>query len=105
MGFFDFLRLPNINSGVAEFNATPGAVLLDVRSPAEYSGGKIPGSINLPIQDIDKIGSVTENKDTPFFVYCYSGARSGQAVSRLHELGYKNAKNIGGFAAYSGKVE
>ena len=39
------------------------------------------------------------------FVYCHSGAKSGQAVSALRRMGYTNVKNIGGIAAYSGKVE
>lgn len=37
--------------------------------------------------------------------YCYSGARSAQAVSALRRMGYTNVKNIGGIAAYAGKVE
>ena len=39
------------------------------------------------------------------FGYCHSGAKSGQAVSALRRMGYTNVKNIGGIAAYSGKVE
>ena len=39
-------------------------------------------------------------KDTPLFVYCHSGRRSGAAVLRLRELGYTNAKNIGGIIHY-----
>ena len=44
-------------------------------------------------------------KDTPLFVYCHSGARSRQAAALLAQMGYTNAKNIGGIAAYRGKVE
>ena len=39
------------------------------------------------------------------FVYCYSGARSGQAVEALKKMGYEDVKNIGGIAAYRGKLE
>ena len=52
MGFFDFLKGPDINQGVAEWNATPGAVLLDVRTPQEYREGHIPNSVNLPLQSL-----------------------------------------------------
>ena len=48
---------------------------------------------------------VTENKDTVLYVYCRSGARSRQAVSLLKHMGYTNVHNIGGIAAYTGKVE
>ena len=105
MGFFDFLKQPDVNQGVANYYNTPGAVLLDVRTPQEYSEGYIPGSKNVPLQTLDKVRSVVENKDTELFVYCYSGARSRQAASALRQMGYTNVQNIGGIAAYQGKVE
>ena len=105
MGFFDFLKQPDINKGVADFRNTEGAILVDVRTPQEYREGHIPGSENVPLQQLDKISSVTENKDTPMFVYCYSGARSRQATAILLHMGYANVNNIGGIAAYQGKVE
>ena len=105
MGFFDFLKGPDINQGVKEFQETPGAVLLDVRTPQEYQGGYIPGSVNIPLQTLGRENTLPANKDTPLFVYCHSGARSGQAVRLLARMGYAHAKNIGGIAAYTGKVE
>ena len=105
MGFFDLFRQPDINALAEEYRNTPGALLIDVRSPQEYSFGRIPGSINIPVEDIDKFDSVAENKDVPLYVYCQSGMRSSRAVSKLHHFGYKNAKNIGGIMAYSGKME
>ena len=105
MGFFDFFKQPDINQGIKDYQATPGAILLDVRTTQEYVGGHIPGSKNIPLQVIDKITSVTENKDTVLYVYCQSGARSRQATSILQGMGYTNVNNIGGIAAYSGKVE
>ena len=105
MGLFDILRGPGINQGVKEYSETAGAVLLDVRTEAEYREGHIPGSQNLPLQEIDRVGETVGEKDTPLFVYCRSGARSGQAVEALKRMGYHNAKNIGGIAAYTGKVE
>ena len=105
MGFFDFFKQPDINQGVKAYAATPGAILLDVRTSEEYRGGHIPGSKNVPLQTIDKVASVVENKDTALYVYCYSGARSRQAVGHLQQMGYTNVNNIGGIAAYTGKVE
>jgi rhodanese-related sulfurtransferase len=57
------------------------------------------------LQQLDKISSVTDNKNVPMFVYCYSGGRSRQATYMLQHMGYTNVQNIGGIAAYSGKVE
>ena len=105
MGIFDFFKHPDINQGVQEFKNAAGAVLLDVRSPQEYREGHIPGSQNVPLQQLDKVEEVTDNIDTILYVYCHSGARSRQAVSLLQAMGYTNVHNIGGIAAYSGKVE
>ena len=105
MGFFDFLRQPDVNQGVKEYKNTTGAVLLDVRTPEEYSEGHIPESKNVPLQMLDKVRSVVENKDTELFVYCYSGARSRQAAMMLVQMGYTKVNNIGGISSYRGKVE
>ena len=105
MGIFDFFKHPDINQGVQEYKNAAGAVLLDVRTPQEYREGHIPGSQNVPLQQLDKVEEVTENKDTVLYVYCRSGTRSSQAVSLLKHMGYTNVHNIGGIAAYSGKVE
>ena len=105
MSFFDFFRQPDINRGVTDFHNTPGAILLDVRTPQEYREGHIPSSQNVPLQTIDKVRTVAENKDMPLYVYCHSGGRSRQAVQLLRQMGYCNVTNIGGIAAYRGKVE
>lgn len=105
MRIFDFFKQPDIHKGLKEYAETENAVLLDVRTPQEYREGHIPGSKNVPLQTIDKVSSVTENKDTVLFVYCHSGARSRQATAMLQHMGYTNVTNIGGIAAYQGKVE
>ena len=53
----DFLKPADINAGVEEFRATPGARLVDVRTPGEYAGGHIPGAANVPLQQISAIAS------------------------------------------------
>ena len=105
MGIFDFFKQPDIHKGLKEYAQTENAVLLDVRTPQEYREGHIPGSKNVPLQTIDNVTSIAENKDTALFVYCYSGARSRQATALLQQMGYTNVQNIGGIAAYQGKVE
>ena len=104
MGLFDFFSNANINAGVAEYETIDGAVLLDVRTVAEYHDGHIDGSVNLPLDRISSIENIVEDKTTPLYVHCYSGSRSGQAVAYLKQMGYTNAKNIGGISNYRGKV-
>ena len=105
MGFFDMFRQKDINEGIKEYGSVSGAVLLDVRTPQEYREGHIPESKNVPLQMIDTVASVVKTKETPLFVYCYSGSRSGQAVHVLRRIGYTNVINIGGISSYTGKVE
>jgi len=52
MGFFDLFRGPDINQGLKEFQSATDAVLLDVRTPQEYSEGHLPESKNIPLQTI-----------------------------------------------------
>lgn len=105
MGLFDFFRnTADINAGVAEYEKTNGAVLLDVRTAEEYRDGHIDGSVNLPLDEISFIEDAVKDKSTPLYVHCYSGSRSGQAVSYLDQMGYTNATNIGGISSYRGKV-
>ena len=105
MSVFDYFKQPDIHKGLKEYAQTENAFLLDVRTPQEYREGHIPGSKNVPLQQLDKMSSVADNKNIPLFVYCYSGGRSRQATALLQHMGYTNVQNIGGIAAYSGKVE
>ena len=105
MRFLNLFGSPNINQGIQAFQEAPGALLLDVRTVQEYRQGHIPQSKNVPLQSIDKIAELVDNKDTAIFVYCHSGARSRQAAMMLQHMGYTNVKNIGGITAYEGKVE
>ena len=105
MGFFDFLKQPDINQGVLEFRNTEGAVLLDVRTPQEYREGHIPGSENIPLQQLDEVDWVTDDMDTVLYVYCQSGSRSRQAAALLRQMGYTNVRNIGGIRSYDAALD
>ena len=105
MEAFNPFQRSDINQGVNVFRSTPGAILLDVRSEQEYREGHIPGSRNIPMRQLDKVEEVAENKDSALFVYCYSGARSGQAAALLRRMGYTDVRNIGGICAYFGTTD
>lgn len=97
-------KKPDFDQGIKEYNSVGDAFLLDVRSSREYQSGHIPGSHNLPLKHIERAADLVNNKDAKIFVYCQSGARSRQAASALKNMGYANVKNIGGMAAYKGRV-
>lgn len=105
MGLFDFLRRPDIHAGLARWADAPGAVLLDVRTPAEFREGHIPGSRNLPVDEIRRAADLVTDRETPIFLYCASGARSASGARQLRNMGYQHVTNIGGIAGYRGKVE
>ena len=99
-----FSNTADTNTGVAEYKTNVAAVLLDVRTLEEYSDEHIDGSVNIPLDRISSVENIVKDKSTPLYVYCLSGGRSGQAVSYLKQIGYTNAKNIGGISSYRGKV-
>ena len=104
MGIFEALfHKADINTYIAEYKETPGAFLIDVRTGPEYEAGHIEGSINVPLHSIHFIVNHVRDIEAPIYVYCQSGARSGQATSMIKEMGYKNVNNIGGVNRYKGK--
>ena len=105
MGLLTNLMGSDLAQGLAEYEKTPGAVLLDVRTPEEYAQGHVAGSRNLPLQVITRVEEEIPDMDTPVFVYCQSGGRSRRAAAFLEKVGYANVKNIGGVAGYNGPLE
>lgn len=71
-----------------------GGVLIDVRGPNGFATGSIPGSINIPLNDIrDRMNEIP--KDKTIYVTCRSGIDAYIATRILKENGYK-AKNVDG---------
>ena len=58
----------------------------------------------MPLASVHFIVNHVRDIEAPVYVYCQSGARSGQATSMFREMGYKNVKNIGGVNRYKGKL-
>lgn len=71
-----------------------GAFLVDVRTPGEFTGGHVKGSVNIPLNTIT--GQLPEFKNKKnIVVFCQSGARSSQAKSILQQKGIENVINGG----------
>lgn len=69
-----------------------GAVIVDVRTPAEFKGGNAKGSINIPLQNLaSKTGKLTGKE---VILVCRSGARAERAKSILSQKGI-TAHNAG----------
>ena len=76
--------------------ANPDLILLDVRTQAEFDEGHIPGAVCLPVDMIAADMPFPFGKDAEILVYCRTGRRSADAVSKLRELGFTDVSDIGG---------
>lgn len=82
-------------------------VILDVRRFSEFKSGKIPNSINIPVDDLEfELDEIEEFKDRPILVYCKAGIRSSVACSILENEGFSTLYNLrGGILDYTGTIE
>src|SRR5215207_5084946 len=84
----------------------PGYLLLDVRSPGEYSDtssstglniGHLNGAVNIDIRQIGpRLGELASYKEKPVFVYCSHSQRSRRVSKMLADSGFTNISNING---------
>lgn len=80
-----------------------GAVILDVRTKAEYQGGNIKGSLNIPLNQLS--GSLNKlNPDSTIITCCASGMRSATACSILKSNGFKEVHNGGGWSSLERRI-
>lgn len=78
------------------------ALVLDVRSIAEYKKGHVVNAINIPLNGLAKqLQTLEKYKDKPIIVACKSGSRSGMAVKMLMKKGFEKVHNLrGGMMAW-----
>jgi rhodanese-related sulfurtransferase len=74
---------------------TPGAILVDVRTPEEYREGHLAKSLLIPVDRVAaSAASALPKKDAPLLVYCRSGSRSSVAAATLKKMGYTNITDL-----------
>ncbi|MBL1281559.1 MAG: rhodanese-like domain-containing protein [Fluviicola sp.] len=77
--------------------------IVDVRTQAEFMGGNVSGSINIPLQEVvDREVEVMELKQ-PVLFCCASGGRSGQATQYFKSKGL-DCENGGGWMEVNAKM-
>jgi rhodanese-related sulfurtransferase len=78
------------------------AVVLDVREPKEYEGGRLPNAIHIPLSQLDSRGpELAKLTGRPLVVYCDRGTRARMAAGKLGKLGFKDLYSlVGGFRAW-----
>lgn len=92
----------------ADFNAAcSDTVLIDVREPAEFETGHIPGSINIPrgvlefqVDAHPAVANVSDpalsHKERPIVVVCRTGGRAALAALSLQRLGFSDVRSVAG---------
>lgn len=81
-----------------------GAQIIDVRTPGEYKGGHIRGSVNIPLDSLQKQLSKIK-KDKPVITCCASGMRSQSAKTMLSANGFGEVYNGGGWMSLQQKIK
>ena len=80
-------------AGLKRLQTDAQAQVVDVREPAEYAAGHIPGAINMPLRTLAQHLDAIE-RDHPVVLYCSSGYRSAMGVVTLHLLGYDHVQGF-----------
>lgn len=88
----------------ARLKANPKAVLIDVRTPAEFKGtsevesfGHFKNAININVEELSgRVGELSKYKDQEVIVYCSHSHRSPRATNFLATQGFKNVSNVAG---------
>ncbi len=97
--FFALKRLAFISADAARKHLAQGALVIDVRSVEEFSGGHLQNAVNIPLGELrESLPRRVKDKDQVLLLPCLSGGRSGIAKQRLASMGYANAFNLGSYS-------
>lgn len=81
----------------ARIGSESAPIVLDVRTPDEFSGGHIPGAINVPRSALgERLPTLDFPLDAEIVVHCESGRSAMAAESILREAGYANVRDLDG---------
>jgi phage shock protein E len=75
----------------------PALAVLDVRTPAEFAEGHVPGAINVPHDQVEaRLDELAALRDKDVVVYCKSGRRAALALEVLDKHGYTKLRHLDG---------
>lgn len=78
-----------------------GVPLIDVRTPAEYAAGHVPGAVNVPLGFAPTDPALAGlDRSAPVYVICQSGGRSSRASDQLASAGFHAVNVEGGTSAW-----
>lgn len=96
------LEVRAIDVKQAQTMKAQGALLLDVREANEHAAGHAPGSVLIPVGQLERrLQEIRQFQDKPVAVICRSGRRSAVATEILQKAGFSAARNVeGGMIAW-----
>jgi len=96
------LSAQNLDVATFERDSKKG-ILVDIRTPGEVAEGMIAGAKHVDFYDAQFMTKMAAlGKDKPIYMYCRSGGRSGQAISKLKAAGFTKVYHLqGGFQAWT----
>jgi len=72
-------------------------LILDVRTPAEFAEGHVPGAVNISHNQLEKrLSEILSKKDKPVVVYCRSGVRAAKALKVLEQHDFSKLYHLTG---------
>jgi rhodanese-related sulfurtransferase len=75
----------------------PGTTVLDVRTPAEFAAGHLPGAVNVDVSSRDFLARLGQlDRSATYAVYCHSGNRSAAALQLMSQAGFTSAFDLAG---------
>jgi phage shock protein E len=83
-----------VDGATAHRLVAAGVRVVDVRTPAEFDTGHVPGALNIPYDEMARRHSELGPPSTPVLVYCRSGHRSGLAIATLREKGFTDIYDL-----------
>jgi len=92
-------RLGQVSAKSARAYLQQGALVIDVRSNAEFQAGHLHYAIHIPIEELDTlVARRVKNKNQVLLLHCQSGMRSAVARRKLTRLGYAHVFNLGSYS-------
>ena len=90
------------SAAIRLINNNSDALIIDIRTAAEYLAGHIKGAKNVPLKGlVSDVEKFSDYKNKPVLIYCNSGNTVARALKILKNAGYQKINNLeGGIAAW-----
>ena len=87
-----------------------GTIVIDIREPAEFERGHIPGSLHIPrgllefeiLPTLGRCNVAVSPEECDIILYCGTGGRSALAAKSMDDMGFRNVRSMdGGIVAWA----